>query len=178
MTRLTVRGTAEGARTGTGRAFQSFADECLLDALRARRDDADRLVAEIRACDDRRAELDIELDRRKTKLDDPALAGHPKRPAAVTTYETLEAEATLIPFTRRRLADDLERVIAKAAALRHRLSPAAQTDGCVAIWGEAFCVGVSPEADAWAAVGYPRETAAWQRRRDRERRNDERTKRR
>ena len=165
MTRLTVRGTTEGVRAGSGGAFRSFADDRLLDALRARRDEADRLVAEIRCCDARRAALDAILDRRRAKLDDPALANHPQRPQAIETYERLDAEATLIPFTRRGLADDLERVIAKAASLRNRLSPAAQADGCIEVWNEPFCVGVSPETDGWAAVGYPREQAAWQRRR-------------
>lgn len=141
--------------------WRSYADDRLLDELRVRRDQADALVAQIRACDAERARLDRELDRRKAKLDDPALADHPLRAKARARYDELTSVATLIPFTRRRLADDLAEVLAKAVSLRHRLSPHAREHDCVAIFDRAFCVGIDPEGAAWDAVDYPAETPEW-----------------
>jgi hypothetical protein len=156
MSMATVVRRTEPVRVPTG---PTKADEHRLRWLGGYKDRATDLILDVIAMDERRFALEEELVDLDAKLADPALADHPKRPAAVGRRHMLETLAIDATLGRSNRLKEFGRILGEMAKLMRDLSPGG-IDACRAICGTA-CTSIDPESDLWLILGMPPDAPSW-----------------
>jgi hypothetical protein len=135
------------------------ADEHRLRWLGGYRDQATDLILDVIAMDERRFAVEEELTNLDARLADPALADHPKRPAAQRRRDDLERQAIDATLGRGNRLREFARIAKEMTGLIRNLSPAG-IESCRAIC-ETACTSIDPESDLWMILEMPPDPPDW-----------------
>lgn len=120
---------------------------------------ARQVVADVIAWDEARMEIEEQIVQLDARLADPALADHPKRPAAQRRRDQLERDAVDAGLPRPNLVREFARLAGEMTRLIRDLSPGALAE-CEGICGSA-CRSIDPAYDLWRILGFPPEVPTW-----------------